>query len=183
MQQPCLLPLCLIQLCCLPFNIPIIFFLFYKKTYLSIFGRTRSSWLRAGLLWLRCVGSSLWGLPLLRSTGHRHGGFSNCALWLSCCSAQALERCCGPGASLLHSTWDVSSTRDPTAVPGIARQILSPWTTWEAPVFSFPLTMLPGVWDLSFPDQGLDLRRLHWELGVLTNVPPEKSYLSFFFSW
>lgn len=41
--------------------------------------------------------------------------------------------------------------------------------------------MLPGVWDLSFPDQGLDLRRLHWELGVLTNVPPEKSYLSFFF--
>lgn len=124
-----------------------------------------SSWLHAGLLWLRFL---IVGLLLLCRTGCRHGGFSSCdvAQWL-------LHP--GPGEV------DLPLTRDQTGVPGIARQILSPWTTREALVFSSPLAMLPGVRDPSFPDQGLDLCPLHWKLGVLTTVPPEKSHLSFFF--
>ena len=171
LQQPCLLPLCLIQLCCLPFNIPIIF-LFYKKTDLFLaalglhgFVQTCSGW-----------GFSLWGLLLLCSTGWRHGGFSSCDIWLSCCRAQALERCCGPGASLLHGTWDLSSTRDQTGVPGTARQILNPWTTRKPS----PLAMLPGVWDPGFPDQDWTCPPCIGN-SVRTTVPPEKSHLSFFF--
>ena len=88
------------------------------------------------------------------------------------------SRCTGLVAPRhVESFW----TRNPSGVRCIGRRILSPWTTREALVFSSPLAMLPGVPDPSFPDQGLDLCPLHWKLGVLTTVPPEKSHLSFFF--
>ena len=39
-----------------------------------------------------------------------------------------------------------------------------------------------GMWDLNFPDQGLNLDPLHWERGVLATGPPGKS-LNEYFIW
>ena len=67
-----------------------------------IFGRAGSSLPHTSSLQLWCTGFSLQWLLLLRSTGSRSVGFSNCSSWalepwLSSCSAQAL---------LLHGMWD-----------------------------------------------------------------------------
>ena len=63
---------------------------FFSKVYLFYFlavlglrccvlpSLVAESW---GNSWLRCVGCSLWWLPLLRSTGSRPTGLSNCSVW------------------------------------------------------------------------------------------------------
>ena len=75
--------------------IPFYYYYYFNKFIYFIFGCVGS------LLW--CVGFSLRGPLLLRSTGSRRRGFSSCG-------SQALERrlsSCGAQAYLLRGMWDL----------------------------------------------------------------------------
>ena len=87
LQQPCLLSLCLIQLCCLPFNIPIIFFSFLQKGVVVYFWPGLHGCMRACSGW----GFSLWGFSCCAEQAVGTGA-SVAVMWLSGCCTQALER-------------------------------------------------------------------------------------------
>ena len=85
---------------------------------------------------LRCAGFSLQWLLLLRSTGSRCTGFSNCGtwsqqLWLKGSGAVAQQLWCTGLVAPQHV--GSSRTRVRTRVPCIGRWILNHCTTREAP--------------------------------------------------
>ena len=53
---------------------------------------------------------------------------------------------------------------------------LSIWDLWSSLRHSGSLAAASGIY---FPDQGLNLSPLHWELGVLATGPPGKSWFNF----
>ena len=98
---------------------------FYLFIYLFIYLFMAALGLRCcahgghSLLW--CVGFSLRWLLLLRSTGSRHTGFSNCG-------SRALERrlsSCGAWALLLRGMWDLPRPGLEPVSPALAGRFLT----------------------------------------------------------
>ena len=112
---------------------PKVFFKMYLFSYYycfllwSVFVAARglsavaASWDHSLLL---CVGFSLRRLLLLQSTGSKHSGFSSCSTWTQQLWHMGFLALCHVGSS---------RSRDEAGVPFVARQILQPWTTGEAP--------------------------------------------------
>ena len=112
-----------------------IFFLIWKKMFLKIilfiFGLLVAESRGYSLMW--CAGfSSQWPL-LLQSTGSRACGLSSCGSW-------ALDQrlnCCGAGARLLRSMWDLPGSRIKPVSPALAGKFASepPGKSLEKVVF------------------------------------------------
>ena len=152
------------------FNLFIYFWL--RWVFLTVRGLSLVATSR-GYSLLRCTGSSLRWLLLLRSTGSRREGFSSCG-------SRALDRrlsSCGARAQLLRGMWDLAgpglepmspalgggfSTTVPPGKPHTGLSLVSP-----------TLGMVPGTWYV--------LNKYVLQLSFLSSCAVETSYQVFLF--
>ena len=89
-------------------------------------------------------------------------------VWSS--SPRAWRGCSNPSSHFVqHKGWNLPSWGNLPGRPSISRRPLTDF-------FSFLLAMLHGLWDLKFPNQGLNPGPRAWEHGVLPRQNPHSLF-------